>query len=124
MFKDSKPHGLVSLQFLCALDIFLGGDISLSKEALTVLYYNLSFEMLSGSRSISFDKISDLTADMSFQMKHSVLSNLKRKIKQDKKSNTDIKILMNSLKSPETMKNLKKKKKKKKKKIFLRSSNT
>ena len=100
MFKESKPHGLVFLQFLCALDIFLGGDISLSKEALTALYYNLSFETLSGSRSISFDKISDLTVDMSFQMKHSMLSNLKRKIKQDKKSDTDIKNSYEFFKKP------------------------
>ena len=31
MFQGTKSHGLVSLQFLCALDMFLGGNISLSK---------------------------------------------------------------------------------------------
>ena len=40
MFQGTaKSHGPVSLQFLCALDIFLGGNISLSKNALTELYY-------------------------------------------------------------------------------------
>ena len=29
MFKDTKSHGLVSLQFLSALNIFFGGDVSL-----------------------------------------------------------------------------------------------
>ena len=31
MFQGTKSHGLVSVQFLCALDMFLGGNISLSK---------------------------------------------------------------------------------------------
>ena len=56
MFKDTKLHGLVSLQFLCAMDIFFGSDISLSKDALTKLYYNLSFKTLSGGRNISFEE--------------------------------------------------------------------
>ena len=47
--------------------------------------------MLSGSRDFKFKGISDLRADMSFQMKHSTLLNLKRKSKLDKKSNNDIK---------------------------------
>ena len=56
MFKDTKLHGLVSLQFLCAMDIFFGSDISLSKDALTKLYFNLSFKTLSGGRNISFEE--------------------------------------------------------------------
>ena len=91
MFKDTKSHSLVSLQFLYALNIFFGGNISLSKNALTELYYNISFETLIGSRDINFDAISDLTAAMSFQMKHSTPLNLRRKSKQDKKSSNDIK---------------------------------
>ena len=65
--------------------------MSLSKNALTELYYDLSYETLSGGRDLKFDVILDLTADMSFQMKGSTLLNLKRKSKQDKKSNNDIK---------------------------------
>ena len=56
MFKDTKLHGLVSLQFLCAMDIFFGSDISLSKDALTKLYYIPSFKTLSGGRNISFEE--------------------------------------------------------------------
>ena len=48
MFKDTKSHGLVSLQYLSALNIFFGGDVSLSKDAITELYKNLSFKTLSG----------------------------------------------------------------------------
>ena len=91
MLQGTKSHGFFSLQFLCTLDIFFGGNISLSKNVLTELYYNLSYEMLSGGRDFKFEAISDLTADMSFQMKHSTLLNLKRKSEQDKKSNNDIK---------------------------------
>ena len=46
----------LSLQLSCALDIFFSGSISWSKEALTKLYYSLSFETLVGNRDISFDK--------------------------------------------------------------------
>ena len=91
MFKDTKSHGIVSLQFLCALNIFLGANISLSKNALTELCCNLSFETLSGSRDFNFEAISNLTAEMSFQMKHSTLLNLKRKSEQAKKSSNGIK---------------------------------
>ena len=48
MFKDTKSHGLVSLQFLSALNIFFGGDIGLSKDTITELYKNLLLETLSG----------------------------------------------------------------------------
>ena len=91
MFRGRKYHGLVFLQFLCILDIFFRGNMSLSKNALTELYYDLSYETLNGGRDLKFDVILDLTADMSFQMKGSTLLNLKRKSKQDKKSNNDIK---------------------------------
>ena len=42
-------------------------------------------------KNFKFEAISDLTTDMSFQMRHSPLLNLKRKSEQDKKSNNDIK---------------------------------
>ena len=70
------------------------------KNALTELYCNLSFETLSGSRDFNFEVISDLTAGMSFQMKHSTLLNLKRKSEQDKKSSNDIKNYHEFFKKP------------------------
>ena len=100
MFQGTKSHGLVSLQFLCALGIFFGGNISLPKNALTELYYNLSHEMLSGGTDFKFEAISDLKADMSFQMNRSTPLNLKRKSEQDKKSNSDIKNSHDFFKKP------------------------
>ena len=74
---------------------------------------NLLFETLSKNIYISFDQTFDLTADMNFQIKHSMLSNVKRKSKQDKKTVAPrSKILMNSLKNLGMIKSLKKKKKK------------
>ena len=73
MFKDTKSHGLVSLQFLSALNIFFGGDVSLSKDAITELYKYLS---LSGKQNVEFEKVSVLTAHINFKMKHSILSNI------------------------------------------------
>ena len=57
MFKDTKSHGLVSLQFSLALNIFFGGDISLSKDTITELNKNLSFRALSGGQQFEFKKI-------------------------------------------------------------------
>ena len=54
MFKDTNSHGLVSLQFLCALRIFLEVDKSIPKSAITKLYKNLSYEILSGARDFNF----------------------------------------------------------------------
>ena len=46
-----------------------GGDAILPKNALIELYYNLSYETLSGGRNFNFEAISDLVTDMSFQIK-------------------------------------------------------
>lgn len=79
MFKDTKSHGFASLQFLNILNIFFGGDVDLYRDTITELYNNLSLEMFSGRQNISFEGISDL----SFKMKHAILSNLERKNDQD-----------------------------------------
>ena len=108
MFKDTKSHGLVSLQFLSALNIFFGGSVDLSRDAITGLYNNLLFEALSRQQNLIFEKNFDLIADISFSMKHFILSNVKRQasadeaIKKQKKN-------MNFLKKQMMMKSLKNK---------------
>ena len=59
MFKDTESHGLVSVQFLSALNLFFGGDLQLSKNAITELYKNLSLETLSSERQVDFEQISN-----------------------------------------------------------------
>ena len=73
MLKDTSSHGLVSIQFLAAIGIFFGLDISTPKNAATELYRNLSYESLSGVGDNEFQAISDLVGDMSFQIKNSTL---------------------------------------------------
>ena len=80
MFNDTKSHRLPSLQFLSALNIFFGADVKLSKDAIAELYKNLSFETLCGNQNTEFEKVSDLTAHINFTMKHSILSNIDKKI--------------------------------------------
>ena len=87
MFKDTKFHGLVSLQFLSVLNIFFGVDTKLSKDTITELYKNLSLETLSGQQQIEFEKISDLTSHINIKMTRSMLSNLDRKYKYKAENN-------------------------------------
>ena len=108
MFKDTKSHGLVSLQFLSALNIFFGGSVDLSRDTITGLYNNLLFEALSRQQNLIFEKNFDLIADISFSMKRFILSTVTRQasadeaIKKQKKN-------MNFLKKQMMMKSLKNK---------------
>ena len=82
MFKDTKSHGIVSVQLLLALSIFFfffGGDASLAKDTMTELYKNLSFETLCRNQNTEFEKVPDLNAHINFTMKHSILSNIDKK---------------------------------------------
>ena len=91
MFKETKYHGLVSIQFLWVLGTFFGLHVSISKYAITELYKNLPYETLRGERDLEFEVISDLIGEMSSKIKNSTLSNIKRKAEQDKESSLDIK---------------------------------
>ena len=59
MFKDAESHGLVFIQFLSALNLFFGGQVQLSKDAITGLCKNLSLETLSNEQQVEL-KISEL----------------------------------------------------------------
>ena len=89
-FKDTKFHGLVSIQFLYVLGKFFGLDIPVPKNAITELYKNLSYKTLSGARNLEFSAVSDLILEISFQIKRSTLLNKKRK-EEDEKINVKIK---------------------------------
>ena len=89
-FKDTKFHGLVSIQFLYVLGKFFGLDIPVPKNAITELYKNLSYKTLSGARNLEFSAVSDLILEISFQIKRSTLLNRKRK-EEDEKINVKIK---------------------------------
>ena len=91
MFKDTKSHGLVSVQFLSALHLFFGGDVELSKDTITELYKNLSLRVLRAEQQIDFDKIFDLTGHRNFKVKRSILANIDDQNEAIRTSNKNIK---------------------------------
>ena len=100
MFKDTKSHGLVSIQFLSALNLFFGGDVQLLKDTITELYKNLSLRTLSSEQQVEFDKIFDLTAHINFKMKHSILANIDDQDKAIKTNNGNVKDTYEFFKKP------------------------
>ena len=77
MFRHTNSHGLVSLPFLGLIQYYLEkNDHSLTKNALTELYSNLSYITLSGARDSRFEAVSDLVAKLSFLLKKATLKNI------------------------------------------------
>ena len=62
-FNSMSAHGLVSTQFLAAFNIFIGGDKTISKNAMSEFFHNLSMQVLSRDddrTDIRFDAIEEL----------------------------------------------------------------
>ena len=76
MFKDTESYGLVSVQFLSALNLFFGGDVQISKDTITALYKNISLETLISERQVEFEKMSGLIAHINFKIKHYIFANI------------------------------------------------
>ena len=56
LFRGTKLHGIVFIQFLGALKMFLGSDRQNSKDLISGFYRNYSMEALSGSNhSVELD---------------------------------------------------------------------
>ena len=77
--------------FYAPWTLFLGEIFIYQKIPSLSSIITYSYETPSGDKDFRLEPISDLTEDTSFQMKRSILLNLKRKSEQDKKSNNDIK---------------------------------
>ena len=86
LFEDTKSHGLVSLQFLSALNLFIGGSIENSKNAMSELYHNLTNETLSGAIEIRFEWISNLLSCITYKLHHSALLDTEKKGLDTKKT--------------------------------------
>ena len=54
MFRYTKSHGLVSMQFLGVFGIFFGAGVKESRDAITELYKNLSYATLSDGNNLIF----------------------------------------------------------------------
>ena len=90
MFRSTKSHGLVSMQFLDVLSIFFGVDLTQIKNSITELYKNHSYATLSGANNFDFDEISDLINALSFSIKRITLANRDRKEEEDLKKEEEI----------------------------------
>ena len=76
LFKNTDSHGIVSLPFLGLIQFYLEeNDHTLTKYAISELYYNLSYSTLSGARDVKFEGVSDLMARLSILLKHTTLGN-------------------------------------------------
>ena len=73
VFRYTKSHGLLSLQFLGVLDIFFGVGTRESKNTITELYKNLSYATISGD--FNFDAISDLISSLSISIRKVTFAN-------------------------------------------------
>ena len=78
LFKSTDFPGIFSLPFLGLIQFYLEENHQiLTKNAISELYYNLSFSTLSGARDFKFERVSDLTARLSILLKHATLENQK-----------------------------------------------
>ena len=76
LFKNTDSHGIVSLPFLGLIQFYLEeNDQTLTKNAISELYYNLPCSTLSGARDFKFERGSDLTARLSILLKHATIGN-------------------------------------------------
>ena len=75
-FTNTNSDETVLLPFLGLIQYYLEeNDQSLTKNAISELYSNLSYMTLSGGRNFRFETISDLTARLPFLLKHATLGN-------------------------------------------------
>ena len=86
LFRYTKSHGLVSIQFLGALSLFFGVGTGESKSAITELYRNLSYATLSGAYNFNFDAISNLISSFCCSIKKITLANRDRREVEDAKN--------------------------------------
>ena len=66
-FEFTDSHGLVSVQFLAALNVFLGGDKNISKNAMSEFFHNLTMQALSKDDDrikIRFEEITKLNKSL------------------------------------------------------------
>ena len=74
-FNSTSVHGLVSTQFLAAFNIFIGGNKTISKNAMSEFFHNLSMQALSRDDDridIKFDAIEELNKSIKKLLKDDV----------------------------------------------------
>ena len=76
-----RSHGVVAIQFLTVLNLFLGGKNDISKNTLTELYRDLFLQGLNEkgtSVKLNLDVISKLVSEINMQLQKSIYANSRR----------------------------------------------
>ena len=74
-------RGIVSVQFLAALNIFLGGNSEESRDAMSELFHNLSWQALTNDNDryqIQFDAVSILVRSINQRLQRHVMENRRK----------------------------------------------
>ena len=74
-------RGIVSVQFVAAFNIFCGGDSELSREAMSELFHNLSWQALTNDNDryqIQFDAISMLMQSINQRLQRHVMEHRRK----------------------------------------------
>ena len=103
--RETYSHGAVSVSFLSALNLFMGGDIQMSKNVLSELYYNLTLQVLSEEHTehtAKFHDTDDLTAEINFKIQKVIRCN-KLKREEDKQNYKNITDEMYNFKEEKTL---------------------
>ena len=78
LFRGSRSYGVVTVQFLATLNLFLAGENNISKNTLTEIYRNLSLQALSkkdGNVDLNFDAITELVTKINIRLRNSIFLN-------------------------------------------------
>ena len=93
LFRGTKLHGLVSMQFLATLNLFLGRKERISKNSRTEQYYNLSIQILAENKSsfqTNFENLTNNVVEIYLCLQKAILSNKSQKKNLKKKQETKI----------------------------------
>ena len=93
LFRGTKLHGLVSMQFLAKLNLFLGRKEKISKNPRTEQYYNLSIQILAENKSsfeTNFENLTNNVVEINLCLQNAILSNKSHKQNLKKKQETKI----------------------------------
>ena len=85
-YRGGKNHGLICMQFLCALNIELEGDSDLSKDEMSEFYLNLTLIKSNHKTWLNFSKTSDLVMNNNRILQDKTY-NFKRMSKKQSKMN-------------------------------------
>ena len=77
LFGGTHSHGLVLIQLLAVLNLFLGGKEKILKNALAEVYHNLSLQALSVKEigiTLEFKKITEQMTEINLRLQNLIFA--------------------------------------------------